>query len=252
MKVFLSWSGERSKQVANLLSSWLSDVMQHVKPWFSPEMDRGTVWFNQIFEALSDISVGVICITRENLNAPWILFESGAIAKGVSSNRVCTLLIDIKPEDISPPLSQFNASLPTHESMFALVKTINEASGEMKLSEEQLKRAFDVHWPIFDREFKQILKDTKPMIINKTPPPRSQEEILSEILTTVRRIERNVTDTSPSNLAASRPNNNELAEDISDYERKMMQKYAMSELFRRVRESKPSPSVTTGFGSVPD
>lgn len=247
MKVFLSWSGERSKQVADLLSRWLSDVMQHVKPWFSPEMDRGTVWFNQIFEALSDVSVGVICLTRENLNAPWILFESGAIAKGVSSSRVCTLLIDVKPEDISPPLSQFNATLPSHESMFNLVKTINEASGDNKLSEDHLRRAFDVYWPLFDKEFKKILKETELKSSTTPTPSRSQNDILSEILTTVRRIERNSTDIKLLDYVSSLSNHGEPGEDTPDYHRKMLQKYAMMEYMRRARKAKPSLGVTPEF-----
>lgn len=78
MKVFLSWSGERSKQVANLLSSWLCCVIQATRPWISSkDIDRGSLWFSEINDQLKDTSVGIICLTKENKDRPWILFEAG-------------------------------------------------------------------------------------------------------------------------------------------------------------------------------
>jgi hypothetical protein len=42
MNVFISWSGERSKKVAELLDNWLQCVLQSVKPWMSSRgIDRG-------------------------------------------------------------------------------------------------------------------------------------------------------------------------------------------------------------------
>lgn len=188
MKVFISWSGERSRQVAELLNEWIGNVLQHVTPWFSPEMDRGSVWFNSIFNALSETSAGIICLTQDNLNSPWILFESGAIAKGVTANRVCTFAIDIEKEDIQAPLSHFNATQPSQEDMYSLVKTLNAASGDEALNENRLRQVFDAFWPQFWTKFQTILDQTNSP--SAQPAKRPQEEVLVEILDTVRRIER--------------------------------------------------------------
>jgi len=83
MKVFISWSGRRSNAAANLLKEWLPNVMQAIDPWMSDrDIDRGALWFSQIAETLSDTTNGIVVLTSENINKPWILFEAGALAKG--------------------------------------------------------------------------------------------------------------------------------------------------------------------------
>ena len=44
MKVFISWSGERSRLVAQELGPWLKKVIQSVEPWISTDMERGIKW----------------------------------------------------------------------------------------------------------------------------------------------------------------------------------------------------------------
>ena len=42
MKVFISWSGTRSKALANALHKWLPMVLQYVEPWVSDsDIDAG-------------------------------------------------------------------------------------------------------------------------------------------------------------------------------------------------------------------
>jgi len=107
MKVFISWSGLRSKATAELLSDWIKCVLQATRPWISTrDIDRGALWFSEISDQLKDTTVGIVCLTQENKNRPWILFEAGPLAKGLSSNRVCTFLVDLKTADLEdPPLS---------------------------------------------------------------------------------------------------------------------------------------------------
>jgi len=51
---------------------------------------QATLWFSQISDNLSDTSIGIVCLTQENKDRPWILFEAGTLAKGLSNSRVCT------------------------------------------------------------------------------------------------------------------------------------------------------------------
>lgn len=184
MKVFLSWSGDRSKAVAELLNSWLCCVIQAARPWISTrDIDRGALWFSEINEQLQDTSVGIICLTQENKNKPWILFEAGALTKGLSTSRVCTFLIDLESQDVENPLAQFNHTLPTKDSMHNLVRTLNGALGSNGLTSGVLDRVFETYWPQFDKEFNDILTTTEQ---SPKAKPRKQDDLLGEILLNTR------------------------------------------------------------------
>jgi hypothetical protein len=188
MKVFISWSGERSKQVAELLNDWIQCVIQAVSPWMSSkDIDRGALWFTQITDQLANTSIGIVCLTKENKNKPWILFESGALAKGLSSNRVCTFLIDLVPTDLKNPLAQFNHTLPTRNGVWELVRTISSSSKDNALNESVLLKVFSTYWPQFENEFGSIIKDTPEEEIVEE---RKDNDIILEVLTTVRTLDK--------------------------------------------------------------
>lgn len=190
MKIFISWSGERSRQVADLLSNWIQCVLQAVDPWLSSkDIDRGSLWFSEITNQLSNTHNGIVCLTKSNLNKPWILFESGALAKGLNSNRVYTFLIDLTSNDVKDPLAQFNHTVPTKDGVYQLVRTINNSLEVNALKENILSNVFETYWPQFDKEFKEIIKNTKD---EDVVVERPKEDILNEILQSVRVLDRRV------------------------------------------------------------
>lgn len=190
MKIFISWSGERSRQVAELLSNWIQCVLQAVDPWLSSkDIDRGALWFSEITNQLSNTHNGIVCLTKSNLNKPWILFESGALAKGLNSNRVYTFLIDLSSNEVKDPLAQFNHTVPTKDGVYQLVRTINNSLETNALKENILSNVFETYWPQFEKEFKEIIKNTKEedVVIE-----RPKEDILNEILQSVRGLDKRV------------------------------------------------------------
>ncbi|KUJ59695.1 toll-Interleukin receptor [Flavobacteriaceae bacterium CRH] len=188
MKVFISWSGERSKKVAELLDDWIQCVIQAVNPWMSSkDIDRGALWFTEINDQLANTSIGIVCLTKENRNKPWILFESGALAKGLTSNRVCTFLIDLSPTDLENPLAQFNHTFPVRESVWELVRTINISLKENALKESVLEKVFETYWVQFDHDFKKIIETTpETAVVTK----RKDNDIMLDVLSTVRMLDR--------------------------------------------------------------
>lgn len=190
MKVFISWSGGRSRAAAELLSDWIKCVLQATKPWISTrDIDRGALWFAEISDQLKDTTVGVVCLTQENKTKPWILFEAGALAKGLSSNRVCTFLVDLKAADLEDPLAQFNHSLPDREGLWQLVKTLNTSLGAQGLDERILEQVFGTYWPQFEEKFKSLLKQNPPV---EKVESRSEKSILSDILENTRFLSQRV------------------------------------------------------------
>ncbi|MBL4584093.1 MAG: toll/interleukin-1 receptor domain-containing protein [Pseudomonadales bacterium] len=82
MKVFISWSGEESRKLAAILNDWLPTAIQSVKPYFTPvDINKGALWSASISSELEHSEIGIICLTRTNLTAPWIMFEAGSPRK---------------------------------------------------------------------------------------------------------------------------------------------------------------------------
>ncbi|MBL0202003.1 MAG: TIR domain-containing protein [Chitinophagaceae bacterium] len=188
MKIFISWSGERSHKVAELLNTWVQCVLQAVNPWLSSkDIDKGSLWFSEITTQLANTHNGIVCLTKANANNPWVLFEAGALAKGLSSNRVFTLLIDLVPNDVKDPLAQFNHTSPTKSGIYQLIRTINNGLEEQALTENILSNVFETYWPQFEKEFKEILNSTPS---EEVTIERPKDELLDEILYSVRGIDK--------------------------------------------------------------
>jgi TIR domain len=159
MKVFVSWSGDASHDVARALKDWLPNVIQAVDVFLSSEdIVKGSVWFNELGNVLDESAFGIVCLTRDNLSAPWILYEAGALGKRFEQSRVVPLLIGLKVPDLSGPLSHFNASLLDKDEIAKLVAAINAQLGAAKLSDKQLDKAFATWWPDLEMSLQAAAK----------------------------------------------------------------------------------------------
>ncbi|MFV0665798.1 TIR domain-containing protein [Denitromonas sp.] len=157
MKVFISWSGEVSHKVAKALRDWLPSVIQSITPYVSSEdIDKGARWSSDIASELDESSFGVLCVTPDNIDAPWLNFEAGALGKSVDKSRVCPFLFRIKRSDVKGPILQYQSTIHDREDIFKLIKAVNEACGEHGIEEVRLEKTFDVWWPKLDEELKAI------------------------------------------------------------------------------------------------
>lgn len=181
MNIFLSWSGDRSKHIAEILKTRLPYFFQAVKPWMSStDIDKGARWSTDIASKLAECTMGIICLTPENFDAPWILFEAGALSKTLDNTHVCPLLFEIDPSDYKGPLVQFQATKFAEEDFKKLIHTINKCLDD-KISDAQIEESFQAWWPKIELELKKLSSTKKEL-----PPKRKDRELLEEILELVR------------------------------------------------------------------
>lgn len=157
MKVFVSWSGELSCQIAEVLKKWIPCIIQSVEVFFSPEdIEKGDNWDKTISNELSQCNYGIICLTSDNTTAPWINFEAGAIAKSLDS-RITALMVNIKPSDIKGPLSRYQATKFEKNDFFQLISAINKAL-ETPLEHNILQNTFDTIWVALEQEANAVIE----------------------------------------------------------------------------------------------
>ena len=145
MDVFISWSGDRSKQIAEALRDWLPNVIQSVTPFLSStDIEMSSRWLNNLTGQLEGAQFGLVCLTQDNLEAPWLLFEAGALSKSVGNSRVVPYLYGVTQASLKGPLSQFQAAVADKVSTLRVLNSINEASEGSGLDPARLAEACDM------------------------------------------------------------------------------------------------------------
>jgi len=184
MKVFISWSGDLSGAIAEVVRKWLPGVIQCIKPYYTPnDIEKGTRWFDDVSKELEASDFGLLVMTKSNIQSPWMTFEAGALTKKLDKSRICPVLFGIENTDLKGPLVQFQTTRFDKDDFLKLVRSINNSCGEQKLEDAILIEVFDMFWPKLEKEIKQtiaISKDTNPKVI------RTERELVEEILTLTR------------------------------------------------------------------
>lgn len=184
MKVFISWSGERSKSLAKALNDWLPVILPDISPWMSEaEIQAGQRWSAEISKELEVSNFGIICVTPENLNAPWLLFEAGALSKSMKEAKVVPLLLGLNEGDVPFPLAQFQAKKVEKSGMKDLIFDLNKDCSP-PLKDANLEVSFDALYGTLEKKVNVIRKD-----VAKGKQLRTQGEILEELVASVRNVE---------------------------------------------------------------
>lgn len=228
MKIFLSWSGARSRAVAEALNDWLKRVIQAVKPFYSSEIEKGAKWSSELDAALEGTRFGIICLTPDNLSSTWIHYEAGALSKTADA-LIWTFLHSLNPGDVPPPLGKFQHTVAQKDDVLRLLGSINrrlaDVGGE-PIDNAVLLENFELYWPKLEERLKEAetkgKSQTQAIVSVTTEKPRDEREILLEILEIVRnqhRVNMRVAKVSPSvttRLTLFAPLGARLSSDISN------------------------------------
>jgi hypothetical protein len=178
MRIFTSWSGQRSKAAALGLKSLLQDLFEEaVQVFVSDHISPGEAWAQRLGTELEQSEFGILCLTQDNFEAPWLLFEAGAIAKKFATSRVVPYLIDeLPPASERSPLAQFQHVRADREGTYRLVESINSIRQSPK-PVDRLERSFARWWPDLEQTLNGLQGSNRAQ-----PVIRSERELLETIL----------------------------------------------------------------------
>lgn len=137
----------------------------------------------KVAEELEACTFGITCLTAENVAAPWILFEAGALAKSMQEGMVVPLLLDLNISDITGPLAQFQAKKADKTGLLHVLQAINKIA-PTPLADNRLNPLFEEIWPNLEKAIGEIPKAT-----GAAKHTRPQTEILEELVDSVRNLE---------------------------------------------------------------
>jgi hypothetical protein len=224
MKVFISWSGNRSRLVAESLREHLPTMLQGLDIFMSrADLQNGVRWGVELSKELESTNFGVICVTPENAFKPWLLFEAGALSKAMFARVCCLMVGDVKISDLPAPLTQFQNCEFLRDAIYSLIYDLNEAQ-DRSLSEDQLIRVFEKWWPDLEREYGEALNaEAEP----KVEVHKGVEEMFAEIVGMLRSRESENAGLAPAGVTTNRSQrivfSNYTSADISLYRRLMRQ-----------------------------
>ncbi len=123
--VFISWSGAHEKQIALNLKAFL-EVVLPVKVFVSSRdlHSNAPGWRASIMEALQTADYGIVCLTERNKDAPWVMYESGALDMRLGFRNLSVLALDLDPKNLPSPLDYKHARAFDIESLECLLEDI--------------------------------------------------------------------------------------------------------------------------------
>ena len=144
MKVFISWSGQVSHEVALALREWLPVVLPYARALgVVGGHSEGSAMGNGTRGATGDATnCGILCITSENAHEAWLNFEAGALSKTVAQAQVHPFLLGLRPSDLAGPLAQFQMTEFERADVAKLARALNDTAGAQRLSQERLEQNF--------------------------------------------------------------------------------------------------------------
>ena len=94
IRLFLSWSGNRSNKLASIFKTYITDLFPDSDIYYSSDEIRGgEKWRVNIESGLNNINFSIIFLTESNLQSKWIYFEAGALSKSMPTTKIQPFLL---------------------------------------------------------------------------------------------------------------------------------------------------------------
>jgi len=157
---------DMDKNIAKLFSDALRRItLGQISPWFSSDdnmnggLKPGDIWFNQIFDRITQSKAVVSLLTPNSINRPWIYFESG-IGQALKNSEVIPVCIGVKKDAILPPLGLYQCyQLNDYRSVvefFSKLLTLFEIQFDEEMSKVVIEKfVSDISKISFNTEFSE-------------------------------------------------------------------------------------------------
>jgi predicted nucleotide-binding protein len=174
MRVYLSWSGQLSHTVANLLRDWLPEVLETVEPWLA----SADATSEERDYSKSEYDVIIPCVTRDNTEALGNAIPIGAIYQLPSDDfpAVMVVLVGVKLSDLSGIIRMFDSAGLSEKGMQTLLGALNERA-EIPIDPLACKTRVHMLWPRLERSLADLhVRPSKDIQWSKLASPRSSVE----------------------------------------------------------------------------
>lgn len=184
MKIFISWSGDSEREVAEALQSTLTELCAADVEVFvsSRSISKGANGIAVIEANLDSSAFGIVLVSKKSQSAPWLNYEGGWLASTLD-RPVATICLDLRPSDITSPLAPRQATLFSDPSdMETLLREVVRAANP-SMGDRTFAILLASVWPTIRDSWEPRDVDAE------TTESRSERDMLSELVERVRAIE---------------------------------------------------------------
>jgi len=163
MKLFIAYSGETAKRLAEEIRKWLPGMLPGLQPYFAKtDIKKGSDWRDAIGKAATKAGATMLCLTQEGMNRPWINYEAGLSA------RVFPVLFgDAAGGGPSGPLEAFQATMFEKDDMLRLMHDLNGLTPKSGRTSSELERHFKSSWPKLEQAVSRIIASSSTDVLKQ-------------------------------------------------------------------------------------
>lgn len=185
-RIFLSWSGDTSGELAEILKEWLSTVFDDLDVCcISRDIGPGQRWSKAIDDYLQNSHVGIFVYTPDNYDSLWMAFEAGALSKKIAESRIVPLVFGGNVSDLQGPIARFQAKRFGQKEMVAVLNTVNEALQLGALPALLDKKVIQT-WDWLSPKIAEILNKANESGVGSSSRLRQTGDILDDIYSLLR------------------------------------------------------------------
>ena len=164
-KIFISWSGRNSKKIAIALKEILENEIfgsTGLECFVSTiDIASGDDWWNKIKKELKRCKQGILCVTKENIKAPWIFYEAGAMVARDVPTIPLLFNCNINALEGSPIKGKQCVDFYELNQFLKMVYDINERMKLLQLGKAQVDAIAKEAYEELKKELQPTLKQLK-------------------------------------------------------------------------------------------